>query len=396
MTRGFGDCWRYSGATLTTGVALLVVMGCASTGAMELDGTQRLAMEVRDVLGSERPSQDYQRARSRFQSMGPEVDEVLVELVEDTRARPHARANALILLADRDSPLALPILSRALGYEHEDLRTAAVIGLSRLAPRSDDALALVRAATRDRSRNVRLNALQGLDIREVDTIRDLLERESDPEVRQVAMQLVTLAESRGAPLVPDQRGALRTAGQASEPRIVFRPVSADTVLEIATGDLRVELPDAQDLPLAPAALVVGSVVPAFFSPDRSAVVAETDTGIRVVDIESRSSRLVGTGIAPRVIPFTQSFVYLRPKRTQTRYTPQGTEVRYDVFRSSFAGGEPELVGELRSWRHEDVHGGESPVRWMVVGDAGEGFVLRGDALETFPLTAAAAPVVPLR
>ncbi len=393
MTRGTAErVWKGAAGT----IALLALLACASTGAVELQGRERLAADLREVLASDRPSQEYQRMRSRFLEMGPEIDEVLVELVEDVRARPQARANALILLADRDSPLALPILSRALGYDNEHLRSAAVIGLSRLAPRSEDALALVRAATRDRSRNVRLNALQGLDIREVETIRELLEREPDPEVRQVAMQLVVLAESRGAPLAADERGALRTEGGADEPHIVFRPVSVDSAAGTATGDLRVELPGARDLPISPAALAVGNVVPAFFSPDRSALVAETESGIRVIDMETRSSRLVGTGIAPRIIPFTQSFIYLRPKRTTPRYTPRGTEERYDVFRSSFAGGEPELVGELRAWRHEEVHGGESPVRWMVVGDAGEGFVLRGDALDPFPLTAAAAPVVPLR
>lgn len=374
------------GSGLVGMVFLLVGSGCASAGGMEMQGSQRLAAEVRSVLGSTNwPSPEYQRARTRFQEMGPEVDPILVVLIEDVRARVDARAEALVLLAERGSPLALPILSRALGYENEHLRSAAVIGLSRLAPNSDDALELIRAATRDRARLVRLNALQALDIREVETIRTLLEREADPEVRQVAIQLVSLAEARGARLSPDRRGTLRTAGDIDQPQIVFRPFTNDSIAEVATGDLRLELPEGRDIPLAASARVVGNVVPAFFAPDRSAVVFEDGGLIRIVDIDSRAFRELGPGIAPRLIPFTQSFVFLREKPGIRRFSPAGSEVRYDVYRSSFIGEEIELIGELRGWVHDDRHGGEAPVRWMVVGDAGESFMLHGEGLEPFPI-----------
>jgi hypothetical protein len=125
------------------------------------------------------------------------------------------------------------------------------------------------------------------------------------------MQLVSLAESRGAPLAPDRRGALRTAGPESDPQIVFRPALMDSVAGYATGDLRVELPNAPDLPLAPRAEVVRNVLPAFFAPDRSAVVFEIEREIRVVDLSDRSVRSLGPGIAPRLIPFTHQFVFLR-------------------------------------------------------------------------------------
>jgi HEAT repeat protein len=69
--------------------------------------------------------------------MGPEVDAVLVALARDPRARPVARANALVLLADRGSPIAFTTLQRALLTEEvEMLRSAAVLALQRLAPRT--------------------------------------------------------------------------------------------------------------------------------------------------------------------------------------------------------------------------------------------------------------------
>jgi hypothetical protein len=361
----------------------LVISGCSSNAMLELSSQQMLSREVRAVLGTSRVSPEYQQVRSRLEVMGPEVDGILVDLVEDTRARTDARADALVLLADRRSPLALPILSRALGYENERLRSAAVLGLNRLAATSDDAIQLIRAATRDRSRTVRLNALQSLDISEVETIRALIERESDPEVLEIAFQLVSLAEARGAPLVHDRRGALRTAGDESDPQIVFRPSSIDSIARRSIGDLRLELPEGRDIPLAASAHVVREVVPAFFSPDRSAVVFEGEGQVQVLDIASRSIVGRGPGISPRLIPFTNSFVFLRQRLLTP--TPVGSEVVYDVFLSSFASEAVAMVGEVRATLRRDTHGGESPVRWMVVSDSGDGFELRAEGMQPFQL-----------
>jgi hypothetical protein len=362
-----------------------LVAACGSNPPPELGPGQVLPIEVRQALGGDWASPEYQQARVRLLEMGSELDAILIDLIEDRRARTVARANALVLIADRHSPVALPILSRALGYENEILRSAAVLGLSRIAPTSDAALELIRAATRDRSRTVRLNALQGLEIREVETIRELVEREDDPEVRQVALQLLSLAEARGAALSRDRRGALRTAGGDEEPQIVFRPVTYDSLSSVARGDLRLELPQQRDIPLATSALVVADVVPAFFSPDRSAVVVENADEIHIVDIASRSVRSLGPGISPRLIPFTRDFVFLREREQERMQTMDGLELVYDVYRGSFESPEIELIGHLRARQKTAVRGGESPVRWMVVGEAPEGFELRGENIESFPL-----------
>jgi hypothetical protein len=375
--------WRCGARMLPA--LLLTTGGCMGGAAMEVQSPQRLAVEIRSVLGAERPSPEYHRARLRIQEMGPEVDWILVGVIEDRRARVEMRADALILLADRRSPIAIPTLERALRYDNERLRSAAVLGLSRLAPTSEFAGDLIRRATSDRSRAVRMNALHSLDVTDIETLRAVIEREQDREVRHVGLQLVSLAEARGAPLVADRRGALRTAAGETEPQIVFRPVVTDSATEVASGDLRLELPDGPDIPLAASARVVGNVVPAFFSPDRSAVVFEDDGQIRVVDVGSREQVTVGPGIAPRPIPFTHHFVFLREVAGGRRQEAEGTAILYDVFRGSFGGDEPERIGQLRAVADPQRHGAESPVRWMVVAEGSEGFVLRGDSLETFTL-----------
>lgn len=367
-------------------LVVAVMTACASTGRINPQGNAQLAAEVREILGADWPSQDYQRERERLLRMGPELDTILVAVAQDRRARVEARTEALILLAERQSPEALPALRSALQYQsNERLRSAAVLGLDRLAPASEPALELIRLAAEDRSRTVRLTALQSLDIAEVTTIRRVLARETDPEVRQVAFQLVALAESRGAALVPDRRGVLRTATGEGEPQLAFRAVRRLEGVPVAYGDLRIELPNASDIPLGSMVEVVANVVPAFFSPDRGSVVAEIDGEIAVVRIGTRSIRRIGEGTSPRPVPFSNQFIFLRERPEGQFSTAEGIAITYDVFRGAFNSTEVEQIGSLRAVSQSDVNGGESPVDWMVVAEAGDGFVLRGENIETFPL-----------
>jgi protein-tyrosine-phosphatase len=374
---------RRTGATL---FAVWLVFAVSAGGVRgQTPEAQRAAQEVRAVLGIDRSTTEYLQARSRLEEMGPGLDPILIALVEDRRARMGARADALVLLADRRSPLALETLQRALESDNERLRSAAVLGLKRLAPTSPRAMELIREATEDRSRAVRMNAVQSLDVRQVEVIRELLERESDPQIREVANQLLVLAEFRGAPLEEDRRGVLRTAGSERDPQIVFRPFVIDSAVMAARGDLRVELPEGPDVPLAEGALVVGKVVPAFFAPDRTAVVVEEEGRILVVDLVERRSRVVGPGLAPRPIPFSNEFVFVRRDPEQPPGIPVGGELFYEVYRGSFVSDRVDRIGRLSAWIHPDLHGGLTPVRWMVVGEGRQGFVLRGDGIEPFAL-----------
>src|SRR5690606_16963273 len=91
-------------------LTMMALSACAQTRLMDLPPSQRLYAEVRAVLGTGWPSAEYQEVRQRLQEMGPEVDSILVAIIHDPRARSQARADALVLLADRGSSLALPTL----------------------------------------------------------------------------------------------------------------------------------------------------------------------------------------------------------------------------------------------------------------------------------------------
>lgn len=373
---------------------LVIAAGCATRVGPEVPAAQRLSAEVRAILGTSRASPEYHQERSRLREMGPDLDVILVGLIGDTRARPDARADALLLLADRGSQLALPTLEGALQSESERLRSAAVLGLNRLAVTTPVAIELIRQATRDRSRTVRLNALQSLSVSEVETIREVLEREDDAEVRRVARQLLSLAESRGAPLAADFRGSYRTVSAEGEPQIVFRPVRQDAVTGVATGDLRVELPDLPDIPLASSATVVGGVVPAFFSTDRSHVVFEGGGEVGVLDIAGRSVRTFGPGMAPRPVPFTSAFIFLQERARTPVAGTDSVRIDYDVLMGTFTGAGYAPIGVVSAVSHPDLHGGESPVTRMVVDEGLDGFFLRGENMEEFRLPASVWAPVP--
>ncbi|HET7322577.1 MAG TPA: HEAT repeat domain-containing protein [Longimicrobiaceae bacterium] len=379
-------------ARLSVLPALLALGACTHGARPALFGPAHFEAEVRSMVGVEQSSPQYPLARARLESMGPEVDAVLVLLARDPDARLTARVNAITALADRRSPAAMSVLRHLILAEgDDDVRAAAVLALDRLAQTEPAAENLIRAAVADPAPIVRLDALQALDARDVGVIRAVLETEDVPGVRKVARELVALAESRGAPLASDRRGALRTTGAEDDPQIVFRPVRTDSVTRTAFGDMRVELPNAADIPLAPLAEVVGGVVPAFFSPDRGQVVYEADREIRVVDLATRAVSNFGSGVAPRPIPFSNRFVFLRLVQEKPFPGTDSTRLVYDVYRAGFDGrGAPERLGELHAIARQGRHGNYSPVRWMVVTDSPAGYVLSSKDVESFTL-----PVEPL-
>ncbi|MFL5382063.1 MAG: HEAT repeat domain-containing protein [Longimicrobiaceae bacterium] len=335
--------------------------------------TPRLVVEVTRVLDVEEPSPGYYRRRTRLEVMGPELDRVLAQLITAPDTRDNVRANAVTLLADRQGENAAAVLRTVLaGRLDETVRAAAAAGLQRFATDSPAVKEALRAALRDPSERVRLAALQGMDVEDVSFIRALLPREENRQVRTVARQLVTLFEARGAPLLRDPRGDLRTTGDDSVARIVFHPSTADAG-ETRVGALWVELPGGHALvPLAPRVEVAGDVVPAFFDPQRRVVVFEGDGQVQVRDLRSGTTRTVGAGIAPRPIPFTDRFVFLRGPRGAG-----GGEVEFTVLRSTFAGAAPEPIGTLRAT--------PAAARKLVVGEASDGFVLRGEGVTPFVL-----------
>lgn len=345
-------------------------------------GNPVLINEVVRILNVEEPSPAYYRERARLEGLGPQLDSVLVALVGNENADDHVRANAADLLADRGVPGTVDLLRRQLTTSSSVvLRARAVRVLQRFAADSAGARDALRAAATDRSATVRLNVLQRLDVEDAPLVRSVLAREGDAQVRTIARQLLELLEARGAPLVRDARGDLRTSGREDAPQIVFHPTSTDTASRLEVGGLWVELPNAQSLvPLAQDVEVVDEVVPAFFDPARAIIVYESGREVRVRDLRSGDTRSLGPGLAPRVIPFTESVVFVREVPGTQRPESGASIVEYDVLRASFSAGGPEVIGRLRAHVDPTIHRGASPVRWMVVGEARNGFVLRAPGL----------------
>lgn len=365
---------------------LAVLSGCWVGGGSGNPRPDRLQARVTRILDTETPSPAYYRERARLEVLGRELDEVLIRMVLDAGVADHVRANAVTLLADRGAPGALSLLRRVLVASADDeVRLAAVTGVQRFAVDSPQARNALRAAVGDPSPRVRLNALQGLDAEDVELLRMVVAREPDPQVRLIAQQLITLFESRGAPLARNVRGELRTTAADSAPQIVFHAEAADTAGGLQVGSLWVELPRARLVPLAQGVEVVDGVVPAFLNSSRSAVVYEAGRVIHVRDLRSGQTRVVAPGIAPRPLPLTDRFVFLQEVPSERQDTAGGTSLVYRVIRAPFAGGPTERLGLLSAVARPDRHRGASPVRRMVVGELRQGFVLRAPGMAPFVL-----------
>lgn len=365
---------------------LMLLSGCFPRGRAQGPRPAAFTEEVRRVLRNDQPSPRFYRDRARLGRMGNELDAVLISLAQDQDADLAVRRNAITLLAERADPVALPVLRRILLQDADErLRTVAVAALHSPGFVGTGARNAIRAAIGDPSRQVRLAVLQLLDSEDVDVMRSLLAWETDPEVSTIARQLVMLAESRGAPLTPNRVGDYQTTVMPGEPRLVFRHRQSDSVARTATGALLLELPGAKFVPLADTVEVVRDVLPAFLAPDRGSVVWESGREIHVLDLKTGEARSLGAGIAPRLLPFTERIIWVREQRGKRRSVDGGTEIAYEVWSATVAGGEPARLGELRATARPDQHGNASPVRWMIVAEVPEGFALRGPGIPAFVL-----------
>lgn len=367
-------------------VPLLLLSGCAFGARPAGPRPAAFTEEVRRVLRNEQPTPRFYRARARLERMGQELDAVLIALAQDEDAGVPVRRNAITLLAERAHPIALPVLRQILLRDPDDqIRTVTVAALRSPGFAGTDAHNAIRAAIGDPSRQVRLAVLQALDSEDVDVMRALLAWEEDPEVSAIARQLIILAESRGAALATNGTGGYHTTAMPGEPRLVFRRRQTDPLARTATGALLLELPGAKFVPLADTVEVVRDVLPAFLAPDRGSVVWEAGREIHVLDLKTGKARSLGPGIAPRLLPFTERIIWVREQPGARRALAGGTEIAYEVWSATVAGGEPTQLGELRATARPEQHGNASPVRWMVVAEVPEGFALRGPGIPAFVL-----------
>ncbi len=360
-----------------------LLAGCALRANPPRTASMAFNDEVRRVLGTEQPSPRFYRERERLERMGVELDAVLVALAEDGDGDLAVRRNSLALLGERGHPVALGVIRRVLLHDPDErVRAASIAALHGPGVAGPEARNAIRAAVGDPSRQVRLVVLQALDTEDVGVMRALLAWETDPQVSAIARELVGLAETRGGPLAARRDGGYEGMSRAGEPRLVFHSAGRDPVANVATGALLIETSGGKFVPLAQNVEVVAGVLPAFLATDRPIAVWESERVIHLLDLKTGESRSLGPGVAPRLLPFTERAVWVREVPGKRRAVNGGTEIGYEVWSAPLTEGEPSRLGELRVTTSPERHGNASPVRWMVIGETPEGFVLRGPGIAT--------------
>jgi hypothetical protein len=225
-----------------------------------------------------------------------------------------------------------------------------------------------------------MKALEALADADVALLREVAATSKDAGVQKIATDLLIAAEDRGAPLGADSSGRyMRTT--ATGHTLHFVPSQQWKNWSIAVGALQVSAKGKAPTKVADGVEVANGVVPAFITPDGSTLVYEADRKIHVYDLNSGTRRTIGPGIAPRLLPFTQSFLFLR--QTSATDSPQGTTLKYEVYRVD--GTAPEK--KIGDWTlNATVSGGHAtPARWMRVREINGQFFLTADGNAVFAL-----------
>lgn len=345
--------------------------------------------ELTRLLDAEVLAPERERQIRAMDSAADPLPPRLADVVADPAAPPFARGNALLMLGEARSARELPVFALALRSSDMNVRAAAATALEGyLQVLPEAATRLLRRALRDEDPWVQARALQSLGARDPGILRGYIPLAPNEELRAIARSLLQLAEERGAPLaqemaqgaaVPDQLVRHTSGGHG----LVFRTERAWQQWGAAEGRLLLVQPGGDTVRVADGVEAVAGVVPAFFSPDERWLVYEADREIRVRDVRSGADRAVAAGVAPRPLPFSERFLYLRPGAVEAGQN--GYVVEYTVLAAPFAGGEPERLGSLRARTSTQAFGNYSPVRWMRVQEDGERFFLVGEGIDRFPL-----------
>lgn len=311
----------------------------------------------------------------------------LATVAEDTTAPPVVRINALALLAHRTAVPELFAFGNALNSRHERVRMAAVTAMRDFLPAAPaTALAILGRALRDPNPRVQAHALEILSDRDVDLLRDYYARATNRELRGVALALIQTAEERGAPLVPKDSAGLLERTTPSGVVITFRPTQRWPQWDAAVGELHVRPADSKQMSLVASGVeVVGNVIPAFVAADSAALVYEVNREIHVRSLRDGSDRKLATGIAPRILPFTNDVIYLSEIRDRSLSTPTDIPLRYQVMRTSLHGTQAAVLGEVKATAKNNVLGNYSPVRVVRIREMNGKFYLVDGGIGEFEL-----------
>ncbi len=320
-------------------------------------------------------------AADTLASLHDDFDERLARVAVDSAAPPLIRTNAVLLLSDRRVPN-LDVYLDVLSASDERVRAAGIVALRPFLNRWTSALGLVKKALDDSSTIVQTKALETLGDEHVDDLRAYTKRARNADLRKIAEDLIRTGEERGAPLVADSAGVLRRTTMTGQ-QISFRPTKRWDNWGVALGELQLGLPNKQPVRISDSVEVVRNVVPAFVSADGKYLIYEANRVIHVRDLATGSDRIAGSGIAPRLLPFTESFVYLRPAPAEKGQI--ANTIRYDVVQVPLAEGQGGALGQLTVTVKQEVNGQASPARWMRVRESEGKFQLSGDTMQPFAL-----------
>ncbi|MEO5509255.1 MAG: hypothetical protein ABIS27_01400 [Longimicrobiales bacterium] len=313
------------------------------------------------------------------------------EVAEDSSASVVARVNALTIIGERRTMRQFEPVKTALLYARDPRVRATALNTAdqlRLAG-SIDAEAIMRAALFDKVPEIQAKAMQFTSDKDIAVLRRIVAAPTtNREVAAVANSVIQAAEERGAPLVADSLTGVLTRMSSAGPGVRFVPVSRWPEWQAAAGRVTLRTVNGRTVELPGLIEVVANVVPVFFSPDGRYVVYEADRHIRVRDLTAGTDRDLGPGIAPRVRPVSDEFLFVREDPSARGNMPDRTKLKYDVYTAPFAAapaGEPKLLGSAGSFARPNTHGNYAPVRWMRVEDRGGSFFLTGETLEEFAL-----------
>ena len=383
---------------LSTCTVLCVLSACAGAATQNRTELREPASDPATWSGDARlyqillpyPMTDVQRdsLRAYIAEHPISATELIAEAALDTAAPSSVRVNALFLLAERRADTHMHVFRAALDAEDVRVRASAVAAMRELVethPR--EAHRIARAALSDSATEVQAQALQVLGDTDIDLLREYVERATHPELRLVAEGLVQLAEQRGAPLRTDTTTGRLWRVTPSGWRIEFIPDRSWPEWNAAVGMVELSRPDAESHLLHSVEAVAG-VVPVFLSPDGRQAVYERNRLIVVRSLEDGAERIVGRGIAPRVRPFTTSFVYLREIPGSAVEEREKTKLSYEVYTMPFdapARVRPTVIDTVTATVSFGVNGSYSPVRWMKVEERGGTFYLTAPGMDIVTL-----------
>ena len=323
-----------------------------------------------------------QKLETLRQWLGPELlRQQFAHVAEDPAQPPLVRATALLAIGD-EHPTNLAVFVFALADADPTVRAAAAGALKSVAVDptvGDHARELLVDALTDPVPAVASRALESLGDRDAGALREYLRGNPPPPppLATIAGEFLTLAEERGASLVPlDSSGAL--SRQAAGVKLEYTPTQRWPEDSVSAGTLTARRGEGKPVVLGSAVEVARNVLPAAVSADGRYVAYESGRHIHVRDLESGADRDLGAGVAPRPAPLSPGFVFFAPvKQTLSR---DGAALDYKVIYAPFAGGETREVAPVTAAARGGTIGGASPVRWARVTDAENGFILTGDGL----------------